>query len=760
MTVCKILKTCSLSLLLLAVLVGTCLPACAKPADLTWKTPSKNASESMPCGGGDIGLNVWVEQGDILFYVSRSGAFDENNTLLKQGRFRVRLNPGLDLSSFRQVLHVEEGYLTVSDRSVTVRIWVDVFRPVIHVEMDGARKSTAQVWYESWRYEDRAISKAESFQTSYKFGVPPGTVTRRDQIVAASQSITFYHHNQDSTVFDATVAQQGLQPLKPHLWDPLGGLIFGGRMVAPSFRYQGTEEGVYDQTRYRAWRYATPIPSRRHSLLIALAEARHSVGEWQSELEQTIHSVRPKRDFEATTDWWRNWWNRSFIESDGESQPYTRNYTLFRYMMGCNAKGKWPTKFNGGLFCFDPSFVRPDFTFTPDYRRWGGGTHTAQNQRLLYWPMLKSGDYDALKPQLDFYLNILRTAEMKTRHYWGHGGANFTEQIENFGLPEHDEYGLRRPDGFDPGLEYNAWLEYTWDTVLEFCQIALESERYGGCDISAYIPWIKSSLDFFDEHYRYLARRLGRQQLDGNGKLVIYPGSGAETFKMAYNPSSTVAGLKVVSSSLIAYLQAHDADTTEINRYQAFLKSIPDIPLRTVAGHQVISPAVVWARVNNIEPTMLYPVFPWRLYGVGRDSLQTALDTWRYDPYVQKFNGYISWEQANIWAACLGLTDDAVKFCKLKMQDGPHRFPAFWGPGHDWTPDHNWGGSGMIGMQEMLMQEVGDRILLFPAWPKGWNVHFKLHASRQTTVEAELRNGKVTMLKVTPREREKDIEIR
>ncbi len=38
----------------------------------------------------------------------------------------------------------------------------------------------------------------------------------------------------------------------------------------------------------------------------------------------------------------------------------------------------------------------------------------------------------------------------------------------------------------------------------------------------------------------------------------------------------------------------------------------------------------------------------------------------------------------------------------------------FWGPGYDWTPDHNWGGSGMIGLQEMLLQTNGNLILLFP----------------------------------------------
>ena len=64
----------------------------AQPAPYEWTSPSSNASQSMPCGGGDVGMNVWVEQGDVLFYLSRSGCFDENNSLLKLGRFRIHLS--------------------------------------------------------------------------------------------------------------------------------------------------------------------------------------------------------------------------------------------------------------------------------------------------------------------------------------------------------------------------------------------------------------------------------------------------------------------------------------------------------------------------------------------------------------------------------------------------------------------------------------------------------------------------------------------
>ena len=63
----------------------------------------------------------------------------------------------------------------------------------------------------------------------------------------------------------------------------------------------------------------------------------------------------------------------------------------------------------------------------------------------------------------------------------------------------------------------------------------------------------------------------------------------------------------------------------------------------------------------------------------------------------------------------------------------------------------------MIGIQEMLLQVDGDKIHLFPAWPKNCDVHFKLHAPKNTTIEAKLKDGKIEFLKVFPEERQKDI---
>ena len=757
-------------------------------ANVIWNTPSRNSSESMPCGGGDIGMNIWVEEGDILFYLSRSGTFDENNCQLKQGRFRIRLfpSPFKDAKDFRQELKLKDGYVEVSAGGTQIQLWADVYHPVVHVEITNAQPLRTEVSYENWRYKERMIRKGEGQQCSYKWAPPKGAVTTADFVSLSSKRklpgmtkkenlLLFYHRNPEQTVFDIVVAQQGMENVKSQMMNPLKHLTFGGYLFGDNLEYTGTTDNIYAGTDYRAWNFRSSKVSRKEQFCIVLhTEQTATVEQWEQDLQINLQRIAPQgkisskivsQDKKRTRLWWNAFWQRSFIEpigntenkNDSDIKKITRNYTLFRYMLGCNAYGSVPTKFNGGLFTFDPCHIDEKQAFTPDYRKWGGGTMTAQNQRLVYWPMLKSGDFDMMSSQFDFYNRMLKNAELRTQVYWQHNGACFCEQIENYGLPNPAEYGFKRPEWFDKGVEYNAWLEYEWDTILEFCQMILETKNYANADITPYLPLIESSLTFFDEHYRQLASRRGRKALDGNGQLVLFPGSACETYKMTNNASSTIAALRTVLENY--------------GKKDEMLKTIPPIPLRYIEIKdslnptaspelkQTISPAVSWERINNVETPQLYPVFPWRIYGVGKENLELARNTYFYDPEAIKFRSHVGWKQDNIWAACLGLTEEAKRLTLAKLSNGPHRFPAFWGPGYDWTPDHNWGGSGMIGLQEMLLQTNGEQILLFPAWSKEWDIHFKLHAPSETIVEATLKDGKVTDLKVLPESRKKDIII-
>ncbi len=742
-----------------------------KDYSLTWHSQSKNSGESMPCGGGDIGLNVWVENDALYFYISKSATFDENNTFLKLWRVRVKLSPNpFDGSKFSQQLNLPDGSVIINGANnqlhTQIKIWVDVYRPVIHVQISSNKPVKTEAGYESWRYRDRQTNGTENNQGSMKWSKDGQVKTLKDNIDFKEDAVLFYHQNKDSTVFDATVSEQGLEVVKAEMFNPLSHLTFGGMLKGNGMFPAGTYTGQYQNTDFEGWKLQSKCASLKQDIEVDLNTSYVTTASlWEKKLNSMAIEAANHQQTALTQpqNWWKQFWERSFIFIDpGDNSPKSpewqagRNYQLFRYMLGCNAFGSYPTKFNGGLFTYDPVYVNPAFAYTPDFRNWGGGLMTAQNQRLVYWPMLKSGDFDMMKPQFDFYLRSLHNAELRSKVYWGHNGACFTEQIENFGLPNRGEYGLKRPAGYDKGMQYNAWLEYTWDTVLEFCQMMLEQERYTGRDIKEYVPFIESCLTFFNEHYPYLAQKRGVKKFDENGHLILYPGSAGETYKMAYNSTPTIAALQTVLTRLLELPQGY-LTPEQRKHLQTMLKRIPPISFGEFDGYKTIPPAKLWERVNNVEPMQLYPVFPWGIYGIGKPGREVAINTCKYDTLAIKFRSGIGWKQDNIFAARMGLTKEAAELTLFKLKDSGRRFPAFWGPGFDWAPDHNWGGSGMIGLQEMLLQADGKKIYLFPAWPKDWNVHFKLHAPYNTTVEAAVKNGKVESLIVVPKAREKDV---
>lgn len=744
----------------------------ASSCSVVWHTPSEDASGSMPLGGGDIGLNVWCEGGDVLFYLARSGAYDENNQLLKLGRVRLRLAPGpfADSPAFRQVLHPDRGLVEIHGAhadagNAVLRIWVEVDRPVVHVELTAEQPVGLEAVYENWRHRRRIVEDRHPCASLIDY---PGEVcTFEDEVEYAGGGVRFRHRNRaEASIFPKELELQGLSAYRERIRNPLDRLIFGGCMQAEGLTPGPVGQGVYQGIDYRFW----TLQGRRREthLTIALHMAAAEPPQWEAELASLAAAAGTELDSrrERHLAWWRAFGERSWIrirpDSADPSDPVWqvgRNYQLFRFMLACNATGSDPTKFNGGLFTFDPHLVNERHRGeTPDYRMWGGGTFTAQNQRLVYWPMLKSGDFAMMQPQFDFYRRALPAAELRSEVYWGHGGCSFTEQLNNTGLPSSREYGWHRRPELDPGVEDSAWVSYEYVHQLDFAFMMLEYARYSEADIGVYMPFIRSAVRFFDEHYRFRNRERTGAEFDERGRYVIYPSTALETFKDAMNPADVVAGLQAVLRRLTELPDAL-ADDSERAFWFDMLARLPALPMEEKNGVRTIAPAQSWSHVQNQEIPQLYAVFPFDLYGLGKPDLAAAIDTWRYSIYHDNQKSHVSWHQGGIFCARLGLTEEAAGYAIRKLADGPHRFPAFWGPGHDWTPDHNWGGSGMIGLQDMLMQTSGEDIWLMPAWPPEWDVDFKLHAPQQTVVEGAVRSGRLERLDVTPSSRRKDVRV-
>jgi alpha-L-fucosidase 2 len=212
--------------------------------------------------------------------------------------------------------------------------------------------------------------------------------------------------------------------------------------------------------------------------------------------------------------------------------------------------------------------------------------------------------------------------------------------------------------------------------------------------------------------------------------------------------------------------------TTEKQRmaWANTLKDLPAIPVgRTSAqgktpplgsgdpkGAQVILPAETYNKPENSENPELYVAFPYRLVGVGKPNLELARNTFA----ARRFPANTCWGQDGNQAAILGLTSEAQKDAVSYFTNyGDQRFSWFWNKSHDWIPDMDNGGDGMITLQLMLMQTDGRRIQLLPAWPANWIADFKLHAPLETTVEGHVEGGKMTRLVVTPTSRANDVIV-
>ena len=349
----------------------------------------------------------------------------------------------------------------------------------------------------------------------------------------------------------------------------------------------------------------------------------------------------------------------------------------------------------------------------------------------------------------------------RVERYWGHEGCCCAEQISVLALPGCAMWGFveggrrGRPEDYEHGVQVNGATHYLYQAQLEFAYMMLKWHRYSGRDVRLYLPFVDAAARFYDEHYRMRKKTRDGNELDENGHIVITPSKACEAYNGAVNPADATAGLHAVLTGLLE-LDDDLVPPRKKAEYREMLSRVPPIPTAETDGHRVLAPAANLKTKRCGEIPELYPVFPYDRYGLGRDGLDVARETWQR---TGGSKGHVSWHQGGIFCARLGLADEAAEFAVKKLADSGRRFPTYWGPGHDWVPDHNWGGSGMIGLQEMLLQAHGEQIWLLPAWPDGWDADFKLHAPKQTMVEAKVRGGKVVDLKVTPGSRRKDVVL-
>ncbi len=732
--------------------------------NVAWDSPSADCNGSMPIGNGDIGANVWVEEnGDLLFYISKTDAWDEHARLVKLGKIRVSLipSPFAKGCAFKQELDLRNGVIRITgaakspDISAELRFWVDANHPAIRITGTTSVETTVKAVLEHWRTERRQASWDWSFSglgdrslgagtVPYPIFIEPDTV-----LTGKTDSIVWYHRNRESehSVWADTLKVQGLEDFMGQAKDPLENLTFGAMVRG---------RGMVGQS---PTAIQSAVPTKTVDIAVFPLTAQTATAEdWVARVEAqaaSCHQLSTESAWAAHQKWWNEFWDRSWIHIDAkpgeDAFMVAQGYALQSWVTACGGRGNMPIKFNGSIFTVDGMFKGKNLG--PDYRRWGSA-YWWQNTRLPYWPMFAAGHCEMLKPLFRMYLEALPLARHRMRKLYGIDGAYFPETMFFWGTYRNEDYGWhpakdKKPDEID-----NRFIQYYWQGGIELTAMMLEYYQHTRDKEflnSTLLPFAKQITSFYDRRY----------ERDANGKLVISPGNALEEVWGCTNPAPEIAGLRFILPQLIDLVP----DGREKEDYARLLKAIPELPKAvSEAGTEFLLSAQTGQRRFNCEKPECYAIFPYRLFGVGLPGLDLARETFRLSP--RSMNGQPrsnGWVQDAIFAACVGDAENAKRMLveRSKLHDEASRFPAFWGPNFDWTPDQDHGGVNMIALQQMLLQTEpsSTKIHLGPAWPKDWDCSFKLHAPGPTVIQGKMKAGKMLDLTVTPESRRHDIVI-
>jgi len=678
--------------------------------NVTWDTPGPASNQSMPIGNGDIGLNVWVEtNGDLAFYISKTDAWGEETkdrgpwmkeggVLMKLGLIHVAVtpNPFKNGDHFRQVLKLQEGEIAITEGT-------------------GKDALNIRVWVDANNPVIHIESKT-GHPVSLKVKLDDWRNGDGDTIVNKTERIEWCHQNSVNA--------------DPHIRN----IVFGATITAKGFA--NVDSATLQSVNPGSKQYISIYPFTKEVL---------KVDEWFKGLhEQTgnIEKINIETAKKAHLKWWDNFWRRSwvFVDGDTAAAKVTQGFILQRFITACAGRGAYPVKFNGSIFTVDNPGFKQDGKPVPmdaDFREWGG-QYWFQNTRAMYWPRLMSGDFDMMIPFFRMYANMLSANQRQVKQYYNHEGAYFAETTPFWG-------GLLY---MGPEVKEN-WTGHYFTPILELSMMMLDYFEYTGDKQFAkdiLIPVASNGILFYDKHF-------GR---DARGKLLLDSVNSIEMFWKVHNPSPDIAGLHAVIQRLIK-LPGDMVNDNLRNGWKKFQSELPDLPAGTKNNQEILLPYTgpQAAPSHNSENPELYSIYPFRLYGLGKPDLQLAKNTFNARSYKDKG----CWVQDPIQAAMLGLTDIAKEYVHFNFsrKDPNLKFPAFWVRGNDYMPDQDNGGNGENGLQQMLMQVDGKKIILLPAWPKEWNASFKLNAPYKTTVQGKVKNGKLVNLTVSPSNRRSDI---
>lgn len=736
--------------------------------NVEWSSPSRGSQESMPLPGmRGAGANVWFAQGQLHAYLAHNGAYDADEVLRKLGALRLRVD-GVDLSapkSFSQELRLATGTLVIkltAQDGLTLehRLWFS--SETLMVETKASRPVALEVGYGSWRANPAARGD--------------------DQVDLEEGALTYVHRNGPARRTRQLADEQRVDLAK--LASPAADRVYGCAIVGRAdLAWRRPVEHRNASWQGHEWT-ASSAPAKEHLLAVTLGAGRKlDPAAWVGRSRTLVDpEVTPSIRKTADTRW-EEFWARSYVFVQPKAGPTDpafqvgRNYQLHRFMDACNQEGELPLRPNGGIYTVDAppapypagldnSELGKPVPRDPDWRR-GGQSFAGQSLRWVGWPHGPDGDGDLREPLLRFYRERLPVAQARAKAL-GAEGAVYTERMSLAGLTDGGATG--------EGLSRSPQLAAHFSSGLEAAWMAIQARRLHGRDIRADLPWILGQLRFIHTTHdksaprgeKAAAPRQPSKDPAGGPRFAIQSANALEVVSGATNPAELVSALHAIVGALSEMSEIGDKERAQLAEFQSRL---PALPRATRGGATVLAVADRWTRAHSPrEIPELHALWPYRIVGRSLPDVDTLVrETWEKADLalgdrqkVANRRAEFSGSATLAFAANLGLSEECARRAVAKLSDAasPARFPAFHGPGNEWLPDLTWSGSGRVGVQEMLIDcepAPEGRILILPAWPKGWDVTFRLRAPGNTRVTCVVEGGKIERLIVDPPARREQV---
>ena len=696
--------------------------------------------EYMATGTGRTGVAV-LTHNQLVLQINQEGCFDEHGWYKVAGRLHFEMDgdpfaAAAASGTFRMTHDLRRSKITISaqtpDGPVTLEIRGSMQRDVIQVVIRDSRpnphpvKLRVQTPWGDWFGKD-AIT--ENGQAVPKDVLWSGTEHKQ----ARDGAMLVWHNNGPKTDWRAINRASGVKD-DSAFKDPLAERCFGFGILAD--KPLAWDDGCAE------------LSAAKETVLYIAAEAAVGEGSFEKSIAQRFHRLPGvKKLVKEHEMWWRDYWSRVWFVSDESMKKHMVAYDTYRYFTAVSSgrDREFPVRFQIEL-------LSPTLRYACWLQMHINSVQTVE----AYFPMARNGDWDQLRPLIDYYKRMLPIYLSYSRDYYGHPGLTIPYEPNVWGSDFFS--GPKTPEG-DGWVLYDhathPWSMYPFEhgiALMQMIEQAAEAKGDRSITKNVFIPYMREQLLFLKNHYPV-----------ENGVITLDPASSGETWYDVKNPASWIFALQAVLPRTIQLAREFKDPALEQSAAE-ILRALPSVargrwtcpekgPVvdRSCPPEEsVFLPAEVFDRhlPINAENPELYGVWPYGVLDEGKGDYATALRTYRQRLWK---NNLVGWELDVIWSARLGLLDETLKTYEntrfadsLRLAGGLsyEASPTFTEqPSLPLYPSMQGMGANICHLYEMICRDVDDGIVVLPAWPMDKPLCAALYSSNAGRVEIDYQPG-------------------